>query len=143
MSSVATGKVIRFDDVRGYGFVAPDVGGEDVFIHVNDLVCDKRLIAPGVRVRFATEEGDRGLKASRVSLAEQRAETHVQAAADGKSMMVAYEDDMACDVLTVQELRDELTEAMLAEVPSLTGQQILAVRESMLALARKHCWIDE
>ncbi len=143
MSPVGTGKVIRFDDVRGYGFVAPDVGGEDVFIHVNDLECDKRLIAPGVRVKFATEEGDRGLKASRVSLAEQRVEQHVQEAAGSDSVALAYEDDMACDVLTVHELRDEITEAMLTHVPSLTGQQILAVRESILALARKHCWIDE
>jgi hypothetical protein len=57
--------------------------------------------------------------------------------------VVAYDDDMACDVLTAQELRDELTEGLLAGVPSLTGQQILAVRQGVLELARKHCWIDE
>ncbi|WIX98213.1 cold shock domain-containing protein [Amycolatopsis mongoliensis] len=134
-----TGKVLRFDDVRGYGFVAPDEGNEDVFIHVNDLECDKRLIVPGVRVRFAAEEGDRGLKASRVSLVEHRAD---QPPTDGQPTVAAY-DDMACDVLTARELRDELTEAMLAGAPSLTGQQILAVRQSVLELARKHCWIDE
>lgn len=143
MSAVVTGKVLRFDDVRGYGFVAPDVGSEDVFIHVNDLECDKRLIVPGVRVQFAAEEGDRGLKASRVNLAEQRTETLERQSTGNEPVAAGYEDDMACDVLTVQELRYELTEAMLAGVSSLTGQQILAVRESVLELARKHCWIDE
>ncbi|MDQ7810878.1 cold shock domain-containing protein [Amycolatopsis sp. A133] len=123
MSSVVTGKVIRFDEVRGYGFVAPDDGTEDVFLHVNDLQCDKRLIAPGVRVRFAAEEGDRGLKASRVSLA--RPESHCD------------------DVLSAEQLCGELTEAVLADVPSLTGQQLVAVRRSFLDLARKHAWIAE
>ncbi|MEV7044761.1 cold shock domain-containing protein [Amycolatopsis sp. NPDC051061] len=129
MSSVVTGKVIRFDEVRGYGFVAPDDGTEDVFLHVNDLQCDKRLIAPGVRVRFAAEEGDRGLKASRVSLAGQRPEGDC--------------DEEAGDVLSAEELSGELTEAVLADVPSLTGQQLVAVRRSFLELARKHDWIAE
>ncbi|KFU75426.1 hypothetical protein BB31_41580 [Amycolatopsis lurida NRRL 2430] len=135
-----TGKVLRFDDVRGYGFVAPDDGNEDFFLHVNDLECDKRLIVPGVRVRFAAEEGDRGLKASRVNLAEQQAEAPPAVA---QPAGVVYEDEMACDVLTAQELRDELTEALLTCVPGLTGQQILAVRAGIVELARKYCWIDE
>jgi CspA family cold shock protein len=140
MSSVVTGKVLRFDEVRGYGFVAPDDGNEDVFLHVNDLECDKRLIVPGVRVRFAAEEGDRGLKASRVSLAERRPDGSSDG---GQAAVTGYDDDTACDVLTAGELREEVTETMLARVPSLSGQQIIAVRQSFLELARKHCWIDE
>jgi CspA family cold shock protein len=62
---VEKGKVVRFDEFRGYGFVAPDAGGEDVFIHVNDLDFDKRLIEPGALVEFDVEDGDRGPKASR------------------------------------------------------------------------------
>ncbi|WP_410586380.1 cold shock domain-containing protein [Amycolatopsis sp. lyj-23] len=141
MSSVITGKVLRFDEVRGYGFVAPDDGNEDVFLHVNDLQCDKRLIVPGVRVRFAAEEGDRGRKAARVNLVEPRPEAAAQPVAGPAA--TGYDDDMACDVLSPGELRDELTEAVLADVPSLTGQQIVAVRQSFLSLARKHGWIDE
>ena len=56
---LSTGKVIRFDEFKGYGFVAPDEGGEDVFIHVNDLDFDKRLLAPGVRVEYVAVDGDR------------------------------------------------------------------------------------
>lgn len=141
MSAVVTGKVLRFDDVRGYGFVAPDEGTEDVFLHVNDLECDKRLIVPGVRVQFAAEESDRGLKASHVILAAQRPDAPAQAT-EREQVVVTYDDDVACDVLTVQELRDELTEAMLTDVPTLTAQQILAIRQSILELAGKHCWVD-
>ena len=63
---VLTGKIIRFDPVRGYGFAAPDTGGEDVFVHANDLEVDKELIVPGVAVEFTLGEGERGLKASHV-----------------------------------------------------------------------------
>ncbi|MEV7043710.1 cold shock domain-containing protein [Amycolatopsis sp. NPDC051061] len=156
MSPVLTGKVVRFDDVRGYGFVEPDEGNEDLFIHVNDLECDKRLIVPGVRVQFAAEEGQRGLKASRVSLAEQLAEVpaaRVQpaapaapaaaVAAPAPAPAAVFDDDMACDVLTPQELGYELTEALLAGAPLLTGSQIVEVRRIVVELARRHCWIDE
>src|SRR5690606_31782118 len=68
---VVRGKVVRFDDMRGYGFVAPEGGGEDVFMHVNDLDVDKRLIAPGVVVEFTVEDGERGLKASGIRLVRQ------------------------------------------------------------------------
>jgi CspA family cold shock protein len=60
---VSTGTVVSFDRIKGYGFVAPDVGGEDVFIHVNDLNDlhgDKALLGPGCLVEFRLEEGDRG-----------------------------------------------------------------------------------
>ncbi|WP_370942206.1 cold-shock protein [Amycolatopsis sp. cg5] len=141
MSAVVTGKILRFDDVRGYGFVAPDEGTEDVFIHVNDLEFDKRLIAPGVRVRFATEESVRGLKASRVHLAEATSEPEVRPAVE--PVVGAEYDDVACDVLSADEFREEITEALLSGVPSLTGEQIVAVRRSVAALAGKHGWLDD
>jgi CspA family cold shock protein len=63
-----TGKVVRFDEVRGYGFIAPDGGGEDVFVHANVLGDDKYVFGPGIRVEFEATDGDRGPKAYAVNL---------------------------------------------------------------------------
>lgn len=146
---VATGKVIRFDEVRGYGFVAPDLGGDDLFVHVNDLEIDKRLIAPGVQVEFIAEEGDRGLKASRLRLRNQ-VSTTVSSAPERRTAeteqaggnLAASPDDL-CDVLTAEQLISELTESLLTAVPTLTAQQILAARTCVVTLARGHSWIDD
>jgi cold shock protein len=70
-----TGKVIRFDEVRGYGFIAPDGGGEDVFVHANVLGDDKYVFGPGLRVEFEATDGDRGPKAHTVYLLPDRGPT--------------------------------------------------------------------
>ncbi len=67
-----TGKVVRFDEVRGYGFIAPDGGGEDVFVHANVLGDDKYVFGPGLRVEFEATESDRGPKAHTVYLLPDR-----------------------------------------------------------------------
>ena len=37
---VPIGSVVRFDPRRGYGFVVPDDGDQDVFVHQNDITMD-------------------------------------------------------------------------------------------------------
>jgi len=69
------GELISFDRVKGYGFVAPESGGDDVFIHVNDLYGDKNLLSPGAIVEFRPEHGVRGLKASEVTVVRPAAPT--------------------------------------------------------------------
>jgi cold shock protein len=51
-------------------------------------------------------------------------------------------DEQLCDVLSPAEFGQELTELLLSNVPSLTGHQVLEVRQSMLESARKHGWTD-
>lgn len=123
---MVTGKVVRFDEVRGYGFVTPEGGGEDVFVHVNDLDVDKRLIAPGAVVEFVIEDGDRGPKASNVRI-------------------VRNAPTVARDVEYLEfslEFREELTEALLTSVPSLTAEQVVQVRKTVLDLVRERGWLD-
>ncbi|ANN15995.1 DNA-binding protein [Amycolatopsis orientalis] len=133
-----TGKVVRYDELRGYGFVAPDSGEDDVFLHVNDLTFDKRRLAAGVQVRFTTEEGPRGLKASDVTLVD-RGNQEVRVRTEQKPAGV----DGDHDVLTAQDLREEVTEMLLLGAPMLTGQQIVEIRQGFIALALSHGWVSD
>jgi CspA family cold shock protein len=135
--AVVRGKVIRFDDVRGYGFVLPETGGEDVFLHVNDINFDKRKLTPGAVVEFVVEEGERGLKASDVSLVGGGSREREFPADQGFA-----EDGDFADLLSVREFRDEVTEALLAAVPTLTADQVVRVRQTVVGIARAHGWLD-
>jgi cold shock protein len=54
------GTVKFFNDSKGYGFITPDDGGKDIFVHANGLIDD---IREGDKVSYDTEEGRKGLNA--------------------------------------------------------------------------------
>ncbi|MCN9243545.1 cold shock domain-containing protein [Streptomyces sp. RY43-2] len=147
---MAMGKVVRFDEVRGYGFVSPDGGGPDVFLHVNDLLVDKSLISPGVLVSFDLEDGDRGLKASAISLASERlsrsphTDSRPSSAAPHTPATVQRTDldDDTCEILSAKDFTNEVTEALLVSNPALTGEQILDVRKCLVRIAVSHGWVE-
>jgi CspA family cold shock protein len=61
------GTVKWFDNKKGYGFIAPDDGGGDVFVHYTAVTMDGfRTLAEGQRVAFDLTEGERGLRAENV-----------------------------------------------------------------------------
>ena len=145
MATVAfAGRVVRFDQVRGYGFIASESVGEDVFVHANDLLDDKYALTPGTRVEFEVEEGERGLKASGVRVVESmipsaRVATRV---ATRPAVERGGDDDGLCDVLTVSEFSHEITEALLDAAPTLTAAQIVQVRQRLVKHAQKHQWVE-
>ena len=59
------GVVARFDAERGFGFITPDAGGADLFVHVSVLIGAESL-QQGDRVRFGVRKADRGWQADRV-----------------------------------------------------------------------------
>jgi len=128
---MVSGKVVRFDEVRGYGFVAPESGGEDVFIHVNDLTFDKRLLTQGTVVEFTVEEGERGPKAS-----------HVRMTGPSVEPSRAMDSDL-CDVLSTKKFITEVTETLLAAAPTMSAQQILQARQGLVVRAREHGWVED
>ncbi|WP_393060654.1 cold-shock protein [Streptomyces sp. LN549] len=143
------GRVVRFDSVKGYGFIAPDHGGEDVFLHVNDLRIPEASLRPGLMVEFEIEQGDRGLKASSVQLAAGNGSGAASVTASvfpGRSESPSRHpvdgDDVLCDVLNSEEYVRDVTEVLLESAPGLTAAHILQVRQGMLQFAKNHGWVE-
>ena len=66
---MATGTVKWFSDEKGYGFITPDEGDNDLFVHRTGLGDQGGVLADGERVNFDTEDGDKGPKAVNVQRA--------------------------------------------------------------------------
>jgi CspA family cold shock protein len=63
------GTVTWFDSDRGYGFIAPDDGGAEVFVHYTALEGGSfKNLEPGERVSFAVTHGQRGAQADLVRI---------------------------------------------------------------------------
>ena len=68
-SDGADGTVSWYDEVKGFGFVAPDSGGGDVFVHVSALGSGLTELSEGDRVTYDVVDGDKGPNARNVQLA--------------------------------------------------------------------------
>jgi len=61
---MASGVVKWFNNAKGYGFVTPDEGEQDVFVHFSAIEMDGyKTLKEGQRVMFEVEEGPKGLHA--------------------------------------------------------------------------------
>lgn len=68
MSERQTGTVKWFNDQKGYGFIARDEGGGDIFVHHSAIQMQGyRSLIEGQRVEFTIEEGPKGLAAANVT----------------------------------------------------------------------------
>jgi CspA family cold shock protein len=59
-----TGKVKFFNSGKGFGFITPDNGGKDVFVHANDT--GGAQLMDGDKVEFEVVQGKKGPQASNV-----------------------------------------------------------------------------
>ncbi len=66
---MSTGTVKWFSDSKGYGFIAPDQGDKDVFVHYSVIQMEDekfRSLAEGQKVEIEYEKGAKGLQATKV-----------------------------------------------------------------------------
>src|SRR5881409_3059702 len=67
-TDMATGTVKWFNDDKGFGFVTPDEGGKDLFVHHTGINASGfKSLAEGAKVSFDAEAGDKGPKAVNVT----------------------------------------------------------------------------
>ena len=66
---MSTGTVKWFNNMKGYGFIVPDEGGEDIFVHHTEIKVEGRaLLNEGQKVEYDVREGEQGPVATSVFL---------------------------------------------------------------------------
>ena len=66
---LATGTVKWFSNDKGYGFIAQDEGGKDVFVHHTAIAGEGyKTLAEGTKVEYEVEEGPKGPQARGVTI---------------------------------------------------------------------------
>ncbi len=66
---MTTGTVKWFNDAKGFGFISPEDGSKDVFVHFSAIAGDGfRSLAEGQKVTFDVEDGRKGPQATNVQV---------------------------------------------------------------------------
>lgn len=60
------GKVKWFNERKGYGFITPDSGGEDLFVHHSNLAEGTRSLSENQAVEYEPAPGKKGMEATKV-----------------------------------------------------------------------------
>jgi CspA family cold shock protein len=64
---MATGTVKWFNESKGFGFISPEDGKDDIFVHYSGIKGDGfKTLVEGQKVSFEVEEGPKGLNATNV-----------------------------------------------------------------------------
>lgn len=66
---MATGTVKWFDETKGFGFITPDDGSKDVFVHFSAIASEGfRTLAEGQQVTYDVEKGPKGPQAANLKI---------------------------------------------------------------------------
>ncbi len=111
---MATGTVKWFNDDKGFGFITPDDGGEDLFVHHTGIAGGGfKSLEEGERVTYEVTQGRRGPQAGNVRRASASSAGRPDPSRERKTMAVPLEVGAAARVLVEHFDPDELYEAMV------------------------------
>jgi CspA family cold shock protein len=66
-----TGTVKFFNNTKGFGFITPDGGGDDLFVHFSEVQGEGyKSLRDGQRVSFVATKGQKGMQATKVEIVE-------------------------------------------------------------------------
>lgn len=66
---MSEGTVKWFNDAKGFGFIIPQQGGDDVFVHHTNIIgTGFKTLAEGQTVTFEMQQGEKGLSATNVQI---------------------------------------------------------------------------
>jgi cold shock protein len=166
---MSTGKLVTFDPIKGYGFIAPDSGGKDIFVHVEEL--GTKDVSTGARLKFQSINGSRGPKAYDVAILENSVDSRSPASLPPVTTLAGTElenvyvgarapralgdqvadsvargvvdDDDGWDVLTAEEYSREITDVLIGTMPEITAAQIVEIRQRLVTKAEERGWLED
>ncbi|MBE4590969.1 cold-shock protein [Vibrio navarrensis] len=69
MSNKLTGSVKWFNETKGFGFISPENGSEDLFVHFQSIASTGfKTLLEGQKVSYVVEQGKKGLQAGQVTV---------------------------------------------------------------------------
>lgn len=103
---MSTGQVKWFNNAKGFGFILPDEGGDDLFAHYSAIGMEGyKTLKAGQLVSFDTIEGPKGLHAANIQAVEDTAAPNgAQAAAGQDTASDAAPPESAADSAPDEEL---------------------------------------
>jgi len=92
---MATGKVKWFNNAKGYGFILPEGGGEDLFVHYSTIQMEGyKTLKAGQDVDFEVLEGPKGFHAVNVQPSDTGPDAGEPSEADGAAAADAAEAEL-------------------------------------------------
>jgi cold shock protein len=130
---VSLGKIVRFDPVRGCGFIRPDDDSADVYVHSDELGGHLDVIV-GTPVRFSSVQGAQWPKAYNVII--------LTSAFDERDRLsIPVDSRVEVQVLSDRDYMKEVTEVLFSELPNATVSQIFEIRSQLTKQAARRGWV--